>query len=298
MNYTINQLRIFLKVTEHSSITKASEALFMTQPAVSIQLKKFQEQFSVPLTEQIGREIHITEFGYEIADVARNALNELNELKFKTKEYEGLISGKLKISSASTGKYVIPYFLSGFLDENSGIDLVLDVTNKTGVLESLKKNEIDFAIVSVVPDDLEINEELLVENKLYLIGSKNNYKRIKPLIFREKGSATRLEMESYFKETKTTRTQFELTSNEAVKQAVLAGLGHSIIPLIGIKNELLNGELQIIKKKGLPLKTDWRLIWLKNKKLSPVAKAYLKFVQREKENILEEHFKWSSEFEG
>ena len=297
MNYTINQLRIFLKVAEHSSITKASEDLFMTQPAVSIQLKKFQEQFSVSLTEQIGREIHITEFGYEIADVARNALNELNELKFKTKKYEGLISGKLKISSASTGKYVIPYFLSDFLEDNSGIDLVLDVTNKTMVLESLKKNEIDFAIVSVVPSDLDVNEELLVENKLFLVGNNENHKRIKPLIFREKGSATRLEMEGYFSEQKSARTQFELTSNEAVKQAVLAGLGHSIIPLIGIKNELINKELKIIKKKGLPLKTDWRLIWLKNKKLSPIAKAYLKFIKREKENILEKHFQWFSEFE-
>jgi len=296
MNYTINQLRIFLKVVEYSSITKASEDLFMTQPAVSIQLKKFQDQFAIPLTEQIGREIHITDFGYEIADVARNALNELNELKFKTKEYQGLVAGKLKISAASTGKYVIPYFLSGFLDEYDGIDLVLDVTNKTRVLDSLKKNEIDFAIVSVVPEDLEVEEELLIENRLYLVGNGKNYKQNKPLIFREQGSATRQAMEKYFKEHKNTRTQFELTSNEAVKQAIIAGLGHSIIPVIGIQNQLENGSLRIIKKTDLPLKTDWRVIWLKNKKLSPVAKAYLKFLGREKENILENDFQWYLDF--
>lgn len=294
MNYTINQLKIYVKVVEFSSITKASEELFMTQPAVSIQLRKFQDQFAIPLTEQIGREIQITDFGFEIADAARNALNELSELKFKTKEYEGLVTGKLKISSASTGKYVVPYFLSDFMEANSGIDLVLDVTNKTRVLESIKNNEIDFAIVSVVPEDLDLNEELLVENKLYLVGNSNNYKKNKPLIFREQGSATRLEMESYFKENK--RKKFELTSNEAVKQAVIAGLGHSILPLIGIKNELLDNSIRIIKKKGLPLKTDWRLIWLKNKKLSPVAKAYLEFIRKEKKNILETHFKWYHEF--
>jgi DNA-binding transcriptional LysR family regulator len=296
MNYTINQLRVFLKVVEKKSVTRASEELFMTQPAVSIQLKKFQEQFDVPITELIGRSLHITEFGYEIAQIAERVISELDELKYKTKEYEGILTGRLKISTASTGKYVIPFFLSDFLEQYTGIDLLLDVTNKSKVLESLKNNEIDFAIVSVLPDDIDVNEELLLENKLYLVGSKDNYKKEKPLIFREEGSATRQEMELYFQEIDPEkRKKIELTSNEAVKQALLAGLGHSIIPLIGIKNEIMDNSLQIIKSKGLPLKTDWRLIWLKNKKLSPIAKAYLEFVQREKVSILNKHFKWYAE---
>jgi DNA-binding transcriptional LysR family regulator len=297
MNYTINQLRIFLKIVETKSITKASEELFMTQPAVSIQLKNFQNQFDIPLTELIGRSIHITDFGLEIAVIAERVIGELDSLKFKTKEYQGILSGRLKITAASTGKYVIPYFLSDFLGTNPGIDLLLNVMNKTKVLESLKNNEIDFAMVSVVPNELEVHEELLVENKLYLIGTKENANEKKTLIFREEGSATRQEMEHYFQEkNKNKRKKIELVSNEAVKQAVIAGLGHSILPLIGIKNELLNGSLQIIPKKGLPLKTDWRLIWLKNKKLSPVAKAYLDFIKQEKDTILEKHFKWYNDF--
>lgn len=296
MNYTINQLRIFLKVVETNSITKASEELFMTQPAVSIQLKKFQDQFKVPLTEHIGRKIFITDFGHEIAKLSQSAIQELNTLKFKTKEYEGKIAGRLKISCVSTGKYVIPYFLSGFLDKYSGIDLLLDVTNKTRVLESLKRNEIDFAIVSVLPDDIDIEEELLLENKLYFVGNKENFNKRKTLIFREEGSATRQAMEKYFEAAKNKRKQLELTSNEAVKQAVIAGLGHSILPVIGIKDELLSGDLKIIKKRGLPLKSDWRIIWLKNKKLSPAALEYLEFISEEKQVILNKHFSWTNTF--
>ena len=175
MNYTINQLRVFLKIVETQSITKASEGLFMTQPAVSIQLKNFQAQFDMPLTEVIGRNLHITEFGYEVAGIIERIFNSIEELKYKTKEYEGLLTGRLKLSSASTGKYVIPFFLTDFLELYNGIDLVLDVTNKSKVVESLRNNEIDFAIVSKLPDDLEVNEELLLENKLYLVGNSENY---------------------------------------------------------------------------------------------------------------------------
>lgn len=297
MNYTINQLNIFLKVVETQSITKASEELYMTQPAVSIQLKNFQDQFKFPLTEVVGRKLYVTDFGLEIAEMVERIAEEMNNLKFKTKEYEGQLSGRLKISSASTGKYVIPFFLSDFMNLNHSVDLLLDVTNKSRVVESLKNNEIDFALVSILPDDLDVEEEILVENKLYLISGSKESESLDTLIYREKGSATRLEMESYFKDLKgLKRKKMELTSNEAVKQAVLAGLGSSVLPLIGIKNELLDGSLKIIEREGLPLETKWRLIWLKNKKLSSVSKAYLDFLRSEKENILEKHFSWYRSF--
>lgn len=297
MNYTIQQLRIFLKVVETKSITKASEELFMTQPAVSIQLKKFQDQFNIPLTEVIGRRLYITDFGYEIADLTERALNELNALQFKTREYLGKLTGKLRLSSASTGKYVIPYFLTDFIEKHPGIDLKLDVTNKTKVIESIQKNEIDFAIVSVLPENFDLEEEKLIENRLYLIGNTPKYERNKPLIFRESGSATRVAMEQYFiKRGKNARKKLELTSNEAAKEAVIAGLGYSVLPLIGIKHELINQKLHIIPAKGLPIINFWRLIWLKEKKLSPVAQAYLGFIRENKKRIIEEHFQWYNNF--
>lgn len=297
MNYTIHQLVIFLKVVETKSITKASEELYMTQPAVSIQLKNFQDQFLYPLTEVVGRKLHITDYGYEIADSVTKIVAEMNELKFKTKAYEGHLSGRLKISSASTGKYVIPFFLAEFIHKNHGVDLVLDVTNRAKVIDSLKNNEIDFALVSILPDDLEVEEEVLLENKLYLVGDKEEHLESDMLIYRERGSATRFEMERYFNDTKGTgRKKMELTSNEAVKQAVLAGLGASVLPLIGIKNELMNGSLKIIPKDDLPIVTQWRLIWLKHKKMSAIMKAYLDFVRANKTPILNEHFSWYTQY--
>lgn len=293
MNYTLNQLRVFHKIVETKSITRAAEQLYMTQPAVSIQLKNFQDQFDIPLTELKGRRIQITDFGMEIALITEKALEQLLSIQYKTKEYKGVVTGKLKISSASTGKYVIPFFLSQFFENHPGIDLVLDVTNKTQVVSALKNKEIDFAVVSVLPKEMDIEEEVLIENKLYLLSKSSEMIKSKPLIFREKGSATREEMENYFR-SKSRREigRLELTSNEAVKQAVIAGIGNSILPLIGIKNELLDGSLQIISRKDLPIITKWRIVWLKNKKLSPVAEAYLNFIRQEKHQILKQHFEW------
>ncbi len=293
MNYTLNQLRIFHKVVKTRSITKAANELFMTQPAVSVQLKKFQDQFDIPLTEMKGRGIQITDFGMEIAQITEKALDQLLSLQYKTKEYKGIVAGKLRISSASTGKYVIPYFLAGFLEQHPGIDLTLDVKNKTQVVRALENKEIDFAVVSVLPDNVAVEEEILIDNKLYLVSKSAAMVETKPLIYREKGSATRLEMETYFKNKPSREMgRLELTSNEAVKQAIIAGMGSSILPLIGMKNELLDGELRIITTSDLPIITKWRIIWLKDKQLPPSAVAYLDFIRKTKEDILHNNFEW------
>ncbi len=297
MNYTLHQLLIFLEVVKQQSITKAAAAMYMTQPALSIQLKNFQNQFDIPLTEVIGKQLYITDFGKSIAEIAENVIREADAIKYKTKEYSDLLAGKLRISSASTGKYVIPYFLSGFQKKYPAIDIILDVSNKTTVVQNLKDNEIDFALVSVVPEGLDIEEELLLENKIFKVSNKNVSTKKSPLIFREDGSATRMAMDEYFKKVRE-RKSIKLTSNEAVKQAVIAGLGNSLIPLIGIKNELSNGELHIVPAKGLPIVTNWRLIWLKKKKLSPIAQTYLDFLRENKEDIIHRKFEWYLKFEN
>jgi DNA-binding transcriptional LysR family regulator len=307
MNYTLHQLQIFLKIAELQSITKASEALHLTQPAVSIQLKNFQDQFPFPLTEVVGRQLYITDFGLEIADAVENILNEVQTINDKTLAYKGQLSGRLKISVVSTGKYVMPYFLSEFMKLHEGVDLTMDVTNKSRVVESLEMNEVDFALVSVLPKKLTVDKIELMENKLLFLASsglelKKDMTRKKlfeeiPLIYREPGSATRNAMETFIIKNKfTVRKKMELTSNEAVKQAVLSGLGCSIMPLIGIRNELKNGDLKIIPVKGLPIKTAWNLIWIKSKKLSPAALAYRDYLNSEKERITSQKFAWINNF--
>jgi DNA-binding transcriptional LysR family regulator len=302
MNYTLHQLVVFSKIVELKSITKASEELFMTQPAASIQLKNFQDQFEIPLTEVIGRQLYVTDFGQKIYNMAQNIITEVNAINYQTHAHKGLLSGKLSISIVSTGKYVMPFFLSDFLKQNPGIDLVMDVTNKLKVIESLEKNLIDFALVSVIPEKLNLKSEKLLENKLYVVGDKdfNNTHQLSskqltelPLIYREHGSGTRLVMQDYFsKHNLLVKKKFELTSNEAVKQAVIAGLGNSILPLIGIRNELITGELKIIPTVGFPIKSNWELIWLNEKKLSPIAEAFVTFIKQNRTKILAEKFSW------
>lgn len=307
MNYTLNQLQIFLKIVQQQSVTKASEELHLTQPAVSIQLKNFQDQFDIPLTEVIGRKIFITDFGREIAEAAENILNQVYAINYKTLAYKGQLSGRLKIAVVSTGKYVMPYFLANFIKAHASIELLMDVTNKNKVISSLENNEVDFALVSILPTALQIEKLDLLQNKLYLIG--NTQSKIKkgiptkelfqdlPLIFREKGSGTRQTMEGFIERNSlSVLKKMELTTNEAVKQAILAGLGFSIMPLIGIKNELHDKELQIIPVKGMPIKTTWSLIWLKGKKHSPVSVSFLEYLKKAKSQIVKEKFSWYEQY--
>lgn len=307
MNYTLHQLQVFLKIAEYKSITKAAQELNLTQPAVSIQLRNFQDQFDIPLTEIVGRQLYVTDFGKEIVEAAERISNEVQEIQFKTAAYKGHLTGKLKISVVSTAKYIIPYFLSDFMKRNSAIELVLDVTNKSKVIESIEQNDVDFSLVSILPEKLSVFNEELMENKLFLIANrefkieKNKYKpqilNDLKVIFRENGSGTRWKMERFFEKNNLKLTnKLELTSNEAVKQAVLAGLGVSIMPLIGIKNELQNGDLKIIPVEGLPVKTNWNLIWHGQKSLSPIAKEYLKFIRNNKQNIISEKFNWYEKY--
>ena len=307
MNYTLHQLQVFHKISQTLSVTKAAEELHLTQPAVSIQLKNFQNQFDIPLTEVIGRKIYITDFGKEVAESAEKILAQVHAINFKKSAFKGELIGKLKISIVSTGKYVMPYFLTDFLKQNEGIELSMDVTNKSTVLEQLEHNEVDFALVSVLPEKMNIECIELLKNKLYVFdNSDNNYKKSNysnsiieelPIIYREQGSGTRYVMEKYIQSNNlSVLKKMELTSNEAVKQAVIAGFGCSIMPIIGLKNEMINKELQIIPIKGFPIESTWNLIWLKDKNISDVAKKYLEYLEKEKSTIIRDKFSWYEEY--
>jgi DNA-binding transcriptional LysR family regulator len=301
MYYTLHQLQIFHAIARTGSVTRAAEELHLTQPAVSIQLKNLQNQFEIPLTEVVGRKIYVTDFGKEIATAAEAILAQVESINHKTLAYRGQLAGRLKISVVSTGKYVMPYFLSGFLKQHPGVELVMDVTNKSKVIDSLAGNEVDFSLVSVIPETLSVNKIDLLENKLFLVGHKTRkiakLTELKtlfekaPLIFRENGSGTRQAMERFIdKHHVSVRKKMELTSNEAVKQAVMAGLGYSIMPIIGIRDELAKGVIKIIPVKGLPIKTMWSLIWLKGKNHSPAAAAFLHYLNENKESLMNEWF--------
>lgn len=296
MNITVNQLRIFVMVAKEGSVTRASEKLFMTQPAVSIQVKKLEEQLGENLFELHGRKLSLTNYGAIILESAKSIMNEFEEIEDKTLAYKGVLSGKLTISVVSTGKYVMPFYLEKFLADHPGIQLTMDVTNRQNVVEHLRKNDVDFALVSVLPPELELEEVQLIDNELVLVGNtsaaatqeKLTTKGLSklPLIYREEGSATRVAMEQFLKDNKIIpQKMIQLTSNEAIKQALLAGLGYSIMPVIGIKGELIKGSLKIIDLPGLPLMTKWRLVYLKHKRLSTTAIKYLEYLEKDKKTV-------------
>jgi DNA-binding transcriptional LysR family regulator len=301
MQYTFHQLKIFTRIAQLGSITKAAEELHLSQPALSIQLRNFQDQFDIPLTEIVGKKLYLTNFGQEILAYAERILDQAGAMDDVVQSYKGQLTGKLKIAVVSTGKYVMPYLLTDFLNAHPAITLELDVTNKEKVIESLEQNSIDFALVSLVPGHLKTESIPIVKNTMHLIGayqSKKSQKELSinelqqlPWIFREQGSGTRQMMERFLSQRHiTVQKMLELTSNEAVKQAIIANLGYSIMPLIGIRNELMSKQLMIMPVKGLPIHTTWHIIWLKGKKHSPVVKALLEYIKDNKKKILQEHF--------
>ncbi len=303
MHFTLHQLKVFVEVADQGSITKAAEALHLTQPAVSIQLKKLQDQLEIPIIEVISRKVYLTDFGKEIANASRKILRETDLIQTTRSSYLGLLSGDLKISIVSTAKYIMPYFLTDFLKMHPQVKLTMDVTNKATVLEHLNDNSVDFALVSVLPENLSVEKQDLMSNRLYLVRKATVAKTLPKLnlkdlqnenfVFREKGSTTRQAMEQFMRSNGiTTNRQITLTSNEAVKQAVLAGLGFTVTPLIGIKNELLSGQLQIVNVKGLPITTTWNLIWLKGKNQTPISAAFLTYIEENKEKIIRDKFDW------
>ncbi len=302
MNITLHQLKAFQAIAKYQSITKAAEAMSMTQPAVSIQLKNLQEQFEVPLTEIIGKRIHITEFGQELVDTADRIFGELGKIEEKMLELKGLLGGKIRISAVSTGKYIIPYLMADFMKIHPHVEFSLEVSNRYKVLAHLQENSTDLALVSLWPEDLDLESIQLAENKWFLASSPENKEVYSahvqagnwgkiPFLLREKGSGTRTMMERFFQDRDIhVESNLEFATNEAVKQAVMAGLGASLLSNFSMAQELKEGRISVLELPGLPLKADWKLIWLKQKKHSPAVKAFIRWLSENRKKVFSKHF--------
>ena len=302
MNITLHQLKAFQAIAKFQSITKAAEAMSMTQPAVSIQLKNLQEQFEVPITEIIGKRIHITEFGQELVDTADRIYGELGQIEEKMLELKGLMGGKIRISAVSTGKYIIPYLMADFMKVHPHVEISLEVSNRNKVFAHLQENSTDLALVSLLPEDLDLESIQLAENKWFLACSPENKESFQAYInagawdkvrfvLREKGSGTRTMMERFFQDRDIhVENRLELTTNEAVKQALMAGLGTSLLSNYSMAQEIKEGRIALLEFPGLPLKADWKLIWLKQKKHSPAVKAFIRWLSENRKEVLSKHF--------
>jgi len=293
MNFTLHQLYVFGMVARHKSMTEAARRLHMSQPAVSIQIKQLQEAVDIPLIEIVGRKLYLTEAGERLYEAYQNINLELESFDAVISQLKGGLKGRLMISSASTAKYFLPYLLGEFQKRYPGIQISLKVTNRDEVLHHLSQNEYDLAVLTQLPDDENINAIPFLENPLVMgvppehpLAKEKDVSidqvRDEPFLFREMGSGTRMVMESYLQENGIPiKPVMELGTNEAVKQAIMAGIGLSVISRLSLDNELYLNKISILDMVDFPIPTHWHVLFKKDKRLTPVTQNFISFLQEE-----------------
>ncbi|NOY62401.1 MAG: LysR family transcriptional regulator [Gammaproteobacteria bacterium] len=293
MNVTIRQLKVFAAVAKHNSFTRAAEALHLTQPAVSMQVKQLEGSAGLPLFEQIGKKIFLTEAGREMYHYARQIAQQLNEAEEVMQALKGIQRGRLAISVASTANHFGTRLLAAFSKKYPSVTIKLDVVNRETLLHQLVENEKDLVIMGQPPSNIELNTEPFMENPLVMVAhaghpwaKEKNIKaerlRDKTFVVREPGSGTRMAMERFFESHGIPfEPGMEMTSNEAIKQAVEAGLGLAVVSIHTLELELETGRLAILNVQGFPIMRHWYVVHPRSKRLSPVAETFRQFVLNE-----------------
>jgi DNA-binding transcriptional LysR family regulator len=298
LHLTFRQLSVFEAVARHRSFTRAAQELHLTQPAVSMQIKQLEENVGMPLIEQLGKKIYLTEAGHELYHYARLIAQQLAEAEAVMGELKGLKRGKLKISVASTANYFAPQLLATFSQRFPTVTVSLIVTNRQVLLQQLAHNEMDLAIMGQPPDGLDLIAESFMENPLVVIAPVNHpltrQKGIplarlgeETFLMREEGSGTRISMERYFEAHGVPiRTGMEMSSTEAIKQGVQAGLGLGVVSLHTVELELSARRLKVLDVEGFPIRRHWYIVHRKDKRLSGVAQAFKNFLLDEAATLL------------
>lgn len=299
MHFTLRQLKIFEAVARHLSFSRAAEELHLTQPAVSMQVRSLEEAAGLPLTEQVGKRVFLTEAGAELARHARVVAQQLREAEEALAAMKGLRGGKLNIGVVSTAKYFAPRLLTAFRAEHPDVELRLGVNNREAIVQQLGDNEIDLAIMGRPPLELETVAEPFAENPLVFVAAPDHplaqARRIAPppladesFLLREPGSGTRAAMERFLAEHGVVPERtVEMTSNETIKQAVMAGMGISFISERTIGLELATGHIVRLNVAGTPVRRHWYVVHRAEKRLLPMAQAFRGFLLKESARFME-----------
>jgi len=287
---TLRQLQIFEASVRLGSLSKAAEELFVTQPTVSMQIKKLSEALGVPLFEQTGRNVRPTDIGNDLYDACRTIFESLAHLEMKVSDHKGMKRGRLRLGVVTTAKYFVPEVLGEFCRQYPGIDVALKVSNRDRITERLNNYEDDLYIVGQAPTDvMEIESFPFAPNPLVVLASHDHplvdqknipLSRIaeEPLILREPGSGIRdATLRLFQQHGLQPNVRMELGSNEAIKHAVVGGLGIAILSLHTLSLEGPSGPVKILDVEGFPIMRQWHLVYPKGKDLSLVADAFLQF---------------------
>jgi len=297
--YTLKQLHTFIEVARQRSVSRAAERLFVTQPAVSMQIRQLEDAFGVPLIEPLGRNIQLTKAGEAFLVHAQAALGQLKNLEAQMAEHVGLKQGHIDLAVVSTAKYFVPMLLVRFKQLCPGVEVQLRIDNRENVLGLLARNEVDLVMMGRAPAHLDCVATAFASNPLAIVAAPGHplVRRKKlafaaladqPFVVREEGSGTRAAMERLFAANKTPLNKvMEMPSNETIKQAVMAGMGLSFLSLRTVRHELASGHIALVDIEGLPWLGHWYITHLSSKKLSPAARAFSDFLLEQGASLMD-----------
>jgi LysR family transcriptional regulator, low CO2-responsive transcriptional regulator len=298
-NATLHQLQVFQVAARHCSFTRAAEDLFLTQPTVSMQIKQLSKAVGLPLFEQIGKKLHLTDAGRELLVTCERIFSSMSQFEMTVADMKGMKKGNLNLAVVTTAKYFAPRLLGPFCQRYPDIDVSLKVANRGRVLERFADNTDDIYILGQPPDNLEAELHpflddamvVLAERHHPLVGEKNiPIERLKEerFLMREPGSGTRMMVQRFFDERGIKlKVKMELGSSEAIKQAVVGGLGISILSHHALALEGTTGQLAVLDVVGFPIRRNWHVIYPKGKKLSIIAQTFLEYLLNEGREVAE-----------
>lgn len=294
---TLHQLKVFEATARHSSFTKAAEELYITQPTVSTQIKQLTKAIGLPLFEQIGKRLYLTEAGKELLQTCQGIFDRLDNFEMKIADLKGTKQGRLQLGVITTTKYFIPKILGSFCQQYPGIDIALQVTNHQKLQERMSSNKDDLYILSQLPEDIDLYHQAFLENPLVVVARKDhplaNQKNLpisclqdEPFIMRESGSGTRQAVQKLLLQNDVSvRVRLELGSNEAIKQAILGGLGISVLSIHTLSTESAQGELTVLDVEQFPIQRNWYVAHLAGKQLSIIAQAFFGYLLEASQHI-------------
>lgn len=298
MHLTLQQLRLFEAVARLGSYTRAANELFITQPAVSIQIKRLEDQTGLPLFEHVGKKTFPTAAGKTMYDASLDILNRVEDLKNSIEELKGTVKGSLQMSVVTTSKYFIPNLLGAFLQQYPDVEPKLKFTNRASVIERLMNNEDDFVVMGQAPEDDKLESYPFLNNIIGIVAPPGhplaNKKNItieelakQRFLIREIGSGTRYVFDQLLEQHGVKIEPYmELGSSEAIKHAVMAGLGIAVLSLHSVQLERDVNKLTVLNVEGFPLKRRWYAVHLKGRKLSLVARTFLDYILVESPRIM------------
>jgi DNA-binding transcriptional LysR family regulator len=293
------QLAVFESAARLGSFTRAAEALHLAQPTVSSQIRKLSETLGLPLFEQIGKKVHLTAAGRTLLEGCSEVFGALDRIETSLSSLRGLEAGRLRLAVSTTGKYFAPRLLAEFVHRHPKIDVSLQIQNRQGLIERLARNEDDLYIFATPPADQEVLCQPIFANPLVVFARSDHplagRRRIpfaefarEPFLMREPGSGTRLAAYEVFDRHRIEpNVRIELSANEAIKQAILAGLGVSILSRHTLGLDAEQSHLAVLDVEGFPIARTWQFVYPRGKQVAPVARAFMDFVRTEAKRLVQ-----------